>query len=148
MAPSDSEDTYAVTDETYNKGGYRSVENAAARLAIPAQRRKEGMLVKQLDNGKFYVLKNGIADAYWEEEIFGSTKTIIEPLTVLNNNTLSPLTNSPLNPSYVVLTINGLDQQNGVDFIVSDKTITWSAPNAGFDLVAGDLVTATYEIIA
>lgn len=65
MAPSDSTDTYAVTDETYNRGGYRSVVDVAARNAITADRRKEGMLVRVLSTGEVYVLVGGILDSNW-----------------------------------------------------------------------------------
>jgi hypothetical protein len=55
-APSDASDTYAVTDETYNRGGYRTVADAAAltALALLTDRLLPGMLVKQLDTGAFY----------------------------------------------------------------------------------------------
>ena len=49
IAPADDTDTFNVTDERFNKGGYRSVINQVERLAITPERRKEGMLVKQLD---------------------------------------------------------------------------------------------------
>ena len=56
VAPTDSTDTYAVTDEIYNRGGYRSVANAAAlvALALLTDRLAVGMLVKQIDTGVFY----------------------------------------------------------------------------------------------
>jgi hypothetical protein len=56
IAPTDSTDTYAVTDETYNRGGYRTVADAAAlaALALLPDRLLPGMLVKQFDTGVFY----------------------------------------------------------------------------------------------
>ena len=71
VAPSDSTDTYAVTDEAYISGGYRTVANAIERLAITADRRKEGMLVFQLDVKAYYTLEGGIADANWKVSNFG-----------------------------------------------------------------------------
>lgn len=71
VAPSDTTDTYAVTDETYNRGGYRSVTDAAGRQAITPDRRKVGMLVKQLSDSTFWTLTGGILDANWEEVSFG-----------------------------------------------------------------------------
>lgn len=65
IAPTDSTDTYAVTDETYNRGGYRTVADLTARNAITADRRKEGMLVRVAASGDTYVLVGGITDANW-----------------------------------------------------------------------------------
>lgn len=65
IAPTDSTDTYAVTDEQYNRGGYRTVVDIAARNAITADRRKEGMLVRISSTGDIYVLAGGLLDANW-----------------------------------------------------------------------------------
>lgn len=61
VAPTDSTDTYAVTDETYNRGGYRTVADAAAlaALALLPDRLLPGMLVKQYDTGVFYTWNGG-----------------------------------------------------------------------------------------
>jgi hypothetical protein len=71
IAPTDSTDVYPVTEETYNKGGFRAAVNAAGRLAITAERRKEGMLVYQLDTGRWWQLIGGIADINWTLSSFG-----------------------------------------------------------------------------
>ncbi len=65
MAPTDSTDVYPVTDVIYQKGGYLSVANAAARLAITTERRSLGMLVREEDTGSVYMLIGGIADINW-----------------------------------------------------------------------------------
>ena len=70
IAPSDTADVYATQDETYNRGGLRAVADATARLAITSDRRKEGMLVKQLDTGIFWTLTGGIADINWTIQYF------------------------------------------------------------------------------
>ena len=62
IAPTDSTDVYATQSEVYNLGGFRAVANAAARLAITAGRRKEGMLVFQIDTAEFWTLIGGITD--------------------------------------------------------------------------------------
>lgn len=66
IAPADDTDTFNVTDERFNKGGYRSVINQVERLAITPERRKEGMLVKQLDTGEYWTLEGGIENINWE----------------------------------------------------------------------------------
>ena len=68
IAPSDSTDTYPVTDETYGRGGYRSVEDNTERDAITAPRRKEGMLVRTTSTNKLWVLGAGLTNADWTEQ--------------------------------------------------------------------------------
>jgi len=65
FAPSDTTDTYPTHDEAYGYGGYQSVADATARLAIATSRRKEGMLVRQRDTGAFWMLVGGITDTDW-----------------------------------------------------------------------------------
>jgi len=83
IAPTDSTDTYATQDDTYNRGGYRAVADAAARLAIPLDRRKVGMLVKQVDTGVFWTLSGGIADINWVIQPIGVTS--IETIRFVGN---------------------------------------------------------------
>jgi hypothetical protein len=45
IGPTDSNDTYAVTDAIYGIDGYRSVSGTTVRNAISTERRREGMLV-------------------------------------------------------------------------------------------------------
>lgn len=65
VGPTDIADPYACQSEEWGRGGYRTVANAAARLAITPERRKEGMLVKQLDTGEIWTLTGGILDVNW-----------------------------------------------------------------------------------
>jgi len=67
----DPSDTYPTHKDNLGLGGYRPVADQAARLAIPADRRKIGMWVKQLDTGDTWTLSGGIADANWVVESFG-----------------------------------------------------------------------------
>lgn len=59
LVPFTSDDTYATHDEEYGRGGYRTVNTISEMNAIPADRRKEGMLVNVVGGDK-YELKNGI----------------------------------------------------------------------------------------
>jgi hypothetical protein len=81
IAPTDSTDTYPTHDDTYGKGGYRVVANLTERNAIPADRRKEGLLVKVLNAGGgqtiIYTLVGGIADINWQEQNFGGESTLL-----------------------------------------------------------------------
>lgn len=64
IAPYTTSDTYATHDEQYGIGGYRTVNTVAEMNAIPAARRKEGMLVNVI-NDKIYKLdgNNNFVDA-------------------------------------------------------------------------------------
>jgi len=56
IAPGDTADTYPTHMAAYGKGGLRTVADIAARDAIPAARREEGMLVYTADSGQVYRL--------------------------------------------------------------------------------------------
>jgi len=72
LGPSDSADTYAVTDDTYNKGGFRVVADNTARDAITADRRKEGMFVYNVVTNEWYQLIGGITNPDWTLVNFGA----------------------------------------------------------------------------
>lgn len=59
IAPTDDRDDFAVTKEEYHQGGYRTVATLDEMNSIPLPRRKEGMLVNCLEDGKCYRLENG-----------------------------------------------------------------------------------------
>lgn len=65
IAPTDTTDTYAVTDEVYNRGGYRSVNSIVERDSITTDRRKLGMLVYDTTTSIFYQLVGGLTNANW-----------------------------------------------------------------------------------
>ena len=69
IVPTSDIDTYPTHDDKYGAGGYRSVANATERNAIPADRRKRGMLVRDNDTGKLYTYtgNDGTATQSWEE---------------------------------------------------------------------------------
>jgi hypothetical protein len=66
IVPNDSSDVYSTHDEGFGRGGYRAVKTIVERDAIKIALRKEGMLVKVLDDNKTYTLKNGIGNGNWE----------------------------------------------------------------------------------
>ncbi len=83
LVPSDDTDTYSVTSELYQHGGYKSVSNEAGRLAITPDRRKTGMLVYQEDTKAFWTLSGGVLDANWVEVPIGSTTNFSSGITSL-----------------------------------------------------------------
>lgn len=58
VVPYTENDKYATHDETFGRGGYRSVNSISEMNAIPSERRKEGMLVNVIGD-KIYKLSNG-----------------------------------------------------------------------------------------
>lgn len=70
VAPNDSADTYATHLEEYGQGGYRSVNSISERNAIPANRRKVGMLVNVVGD-KIYQLVGGTSNSNWQEFVTG-----------------------------------------------------------------------------
>ena len=57
IVPYTDSDEYATHDEKYGVGGYRTVDSVSEMNAIPAARRKEGMLVYVKDD-KYYRLNS------------------------------------------------------------------------------------------
>jgi len=59
IAPTDTTDTYAITDSIYGIDGLRSVADHTARNAIPDARRRFGMLVFTQNDQLYWKLKVG-----------------------------------------------------------------------------------------
>ena len=79
VAPKDTLDTYAIQDETFNRGGYRTVADLTERDDITTDRRKLGMLVYVLSEDKYYTLKTGLTNSDWVLASLGGSS---EPLFV------------------------------------------------------------------
>ena len=67
VSPTDSEDTYPVTNPIYGLGGLRTVVDQTARDAISDLRREEGMMVYVITDAKHYQLKGGTANTDWQQ---------------------------------------------------------------------------------
>lgn len=65
VVPFDTADIYATHNDKYGRGGYRVCDTTTDRDAIPDLRRKAGMWVKCLDDGKVYELGAGLTNADW-----------------------------------------------------------------------------------
>lgn len=102
ISPTDSEDTFAVTNPTYGLGSLRTVGTTAERDAIFSPRREEGMIVFVQSNSTYYGLIGGTANGDWTELYLdsaggggGSTLDVIGPSgTVSSVSTLSFFQNS------------------------------------------------------
>lgn len=130
FAPSDTTDTYPTHDESYGYGGYRAVADAAARTAIPAARRKAGMLVRQIDTGAFWMLVGGILDANWTLLPMSGTVvlTFWSALQALVTITATP-TDQTL-PSVVVPALPSGYSEYRVEAVLSFRKVSDSSTSA------------------
>jgi hypothetical protein len=149
IAPTDTTDTYAVTDETYNRGGYRTVTDLAARNAITADRRKEGMLVRLSTTGDTYVLIGGILDANWTLVSFGGSGSATLEVASTAEGATTP---NPGVPKLIWSTITGtLLVWNGTSWIsvVSDIDLQALAnlTTTGFVVRTGSGTVASRQIL-
>lgn len=98
--PTDTNDTYPVTDPSYSIGGFRNVSGGAAGLdSIPILRRRAGMVVGIDDGATYYKLKSegaGWSFDITDWELFAPGGTVSN-VSSTNDGTL-PLT-GPFNPS-------------------------------------------------
>ena len=67
ISPTDSADTFPVTNPTYGLGSLRTVGSTADRNAIFDARREEGMIVYVQSNATYYGLIGGTANGDWVE---------------------------------------------------------------------------------
>lgn len=65
IAPTDSTDTYPVTDPKWGLGGLRRVEDSTERDSISSQRRESGMLVYVDLEKQYYTLGSGLTNSDW-----------------------------------------------------------------------------------
>lgn len=83
ITPFHEDDTYPTHEDTYGKGGYRSVSTIAERDAIPDERLKNGCKIYVEENEKEYTYK---PDGSWEQskadEIFDGDKPLVTPVFV------------------------------------------------------------------
>lgn len=173
IAPSDSTDTYAVHDEVYGRGGWRTVATLEARNNITSDRRREGMAVRVLDSDgegtpAFYTLSGGITNSDWVEDNFGSppySNATPMPVDVggwpkdstFVDKTIAEMLDGLLYPyQYPAFTAFGiLDQVTPLevgDSIAIDRTFTWTTSNSSsvspntislYDVTGGNTLIAS-----
>lgn len=77
IAPADTLDTYALQDEVFNRGGFRTVADTTERDAITADRRKLGMLVYSIADNSYYTLLTGLTNSDWQPAPLGGSNTYV-----------------------------------------------------------------------
>jgi len=121
VAPSDTADTYYVTDPIYAKGGYREVVDLTARDAITTERRREGMMVFVQSNSKFYYLLGGIDNSNWTE--FTGSGGVSYPITVDKGGT-----------GLTAVVSGRLLFGNDTSTLAASSSLTWSEANKQLSL--------------
>lgn len=65
ISPTDNTDVYPTHRDIFGQGGYRTVDDLAARDLVTPERREEGMLVFVLSTNTMYQLIGGITNSDW-----------------------------------------------------------------------------------
>lgn len=156
IAPTDSTDTYAVTDENYNRGGYRTVNNTTERDAITTDRRKEGMLVYILSTDEYFILKSGILNANWTAWAApasggGGTGTT-QTFSKTNADTVTMFKGTPVvitlaNPNNIVRGIATDFDLANIAGLVSDDSIILGGSGAILSSGLFEQPTTTWDVI-
>ena len=73
IVPTNAADTFATHDSFYGLGGWREVETLAERDAIPAERRRRGMVVFVRETLTNYQLLNAESNGGWAPLALGDT---------------------------------------------------------------------------
>jgi hypothetical protein len=125
IAPTDDQDTYAVADVNYIKGGYRSVATLIERDAITAARRVEGMAVYVLDQASIFILDGDLVT--WNLFIPGATGNF---LPLAGGTLTGPLTlDADPGNAYEASTKNYVD--NSVSGLATNNSVNLKVDRAG-----------------
>jgi hypothetical protein len=77
FSPTDTSDTYPVTDTQFSLGGPWQVTDSTVRDAIPTQRRRAGSIATTLSDYHQWQLQGGITNADWVDITSGGGPTTI-----------------------------------------------------------------------
>ena len=73
FSPTDTTDTYAVTDSQFNRGGHKEASDLTDRNNISVDRRREGMTCYTVSDKKMWQLQNGITNSDWVDITSGTS---------------------------------------------------------------------------
>ena len=165
IVPYTDSDEYATHDEEYGRGGYRTVNTVAEMNAIPADRRKEGMLV-YVKNDKYYRLNSsntfvdaeigssGGGDIYIVNTDNLNFELISDGKDATDNELTEVMTilerwGSSVIPLYLQSSIDRKGYSGVLDFSVVDSTnINFSIPyNDAITLYSLNLSTTNWSVL-
>lgn len=96
IVPTDSQDTFATHEDTYQQGGMRVVSTLFERDAISTERRKDGMLVYCVEDDTNYRLFGGVTNLDWRNEGNGSSTATYEPVAAKEWNLKAEILNNDI----------------------------------------------------
>ena len=111
IRPFDTNDSFPTAFANEVKGGHHTVDDEAARFAIPVQRREKGMLVTQRDTGKTYKLITDSQNATLNKndfEEFGGTAEA-KDIQVTTTKTLDIILDE-MKKKWIVFILNGMSK--------------------------------------
>lgn len=137
---------FGVVEDVDFIGGLRVVATLAERDAIPVDKMKVGAFVMVQSNSLLYRCTNlsPLSFVPFSGGGGGGALPVVDQYTATNGQTVFTLGATPLDPSTLLLFINGARQTYGSDYTVAGSTLTFLAPS--FTLSAGDQVAAHYQI--
>lgn len=143
LAPTDTTDTYAVTDPGYGIDGLRSVVDTTARNAISNARRRFGMLVFTQSDQVYWTLKNGPwagDDTDWTALSLSSSTTTVYRLSFTSTDLSSGLLSvtHAIGEKYVSVTVyDDNDKQIIPSEIALLNTLQLEIDFSGFGAISG-----------
>lgn len=111
IRPFDTNDSFPTAFANEVKGGHHTVDDEAARFAIPVMRREKGMLVTQRDTGKTYKLITDSQEATLKKEDFEEFGGASEAknIKVTNTKTLDTVLDE-MKKKWVIFILNGMSK--------------------------------------
>ena len=111
IRPFDTNDSFPTAFANEVKGGHHTVDNEAARFAIPVLRREKGMLVTQRDTGKTYKLITDSQSAKLKKEDFEEFGGAVDAkdVKVTKTKTLDTVLDE-MKKKWVIFILNGMSK--------------------------------------
>lgn len=110
IRPFDTNDSFPTAYANEVKGGHHTVDDEAARFAIPVLRREKGMLVTQRDTGKTYKLITDSQEATLTKDDFvefGNGVSEAKDVKVTDTKTLDVVLDE-MKKKWVIFILNGI----------------------------------------
>jgi hypothetical protein len=144
IAPTDSTDTYAVTDALYGIDGFRNVQTYIDRNNISLQRRRAGMVVGVLEDNTYWRLKNQTwtigESTDWEPFLIGTNEGYVKYF-ITSDQTVIIATNSQY-WVYGDLTLEGSIDNYGQVIVANGSLIVDGGTFSNF----GTLAFVNFEV--
>jgi hypothetical protein len=123
-------------DDNRLVGGLQTVASTAARDAIPAARRKEGMIVYSQADDRHFVLEGGLTNSNWKE--LGDDGRLVGGMRVVSSLSTIPLANQKVDMLVMLSTTNTVYRLNATSAppIPAANWVKLFTANGGTDTIA------------